>query len=68
MQQKKGDDYFVDLENIKNRKESWWIIDDTQVVKGIVLDKEVVHSGMPTKINNAKIALINSALEIEKLN
>ena len=34
--------------------------------KGIVLDKEVVHSGMPTKINNAKIALINSALEIEK--
>jgi len=63
---KKGDDYFVDLENIKIEKKAGGSIDDTQVVKGIVLDKEVVHSGMPTKINNAKIALINSALEIEK--
>ena len=36
------------------------------LIKGIVLDKEVVHSGMPTRIQNAKIALFNSALEIEK--
>ena len=36
------------------------------ILQGIVLDKEVVHSGMPKKITNSKIALINTALEIEK--
>ena len=63
---KKGDDYFVDLENIKVEKKAGGSIQDTQIVKGIVLDKEIVHSGMPTKIENAHIALVNSALEIEK--
>ena len=63
---KKGDDYTVDLENIKVEKKSGGSIQDTQIVKGIVLDKEIVHSGMPTKIEKAKIALVNSALEIEK--
>ncbi|NNM02231.1 MAG: thermosome subunit, partial [Nitrosopumilus sp.] len=63
---KKGDVYSVDLENIKVEKKSGGSIQDTQIVKGIVLDKEIVHSGMPTKIENAHIALINSALEIEK--
>ena len=38
----------------------------TKLIQGIVLDKEVVHSGMPRKIDEAKIALVNSALEIEK--
>ncbi|AFS81936.1 thermosome subunit beta [Candidatus Nitrosopumilus sediminis] len=63
---KKGDSYSVDLENIKIEKKSGGSIDDTQIIKGIVLDKEIVHSGMPTRIENAKIALLNSALEIEK--
>ncbi|MDH3361971.1 MAG: thermosome subunit beta [Nitrosopumilus sp.] len=63
---KKGDKYSVDLENIKVEKKAGGSIQDTQIVKGIVLDKEVVHSGMPTKIEKAKIALINAALEIEK--
>jgi thermosome len=63
---KKGEKYSVDLENIKVEKKSGGSIQDTQIVKGIVLDKEIVHSGMPTKIEKAKIALINSALEIEK--
>ena len=63
---KKGDDYTVDLENLKVEKKAGGSIQDTQIVKGIVLDKEIVHSGMPTKIEKAKIALINSALEIEK--
>ncbi|QMU53964.1 MAG: thermosome subunit [Nitrosopumilus sp.] len=63
---KKGDDYLVDLENIKVEKKAGGSIDDTQIVKGIVLDKEIVHSGMPTKVEKAKIALLNSALEIEK--
>ena len=63
---KKGEDYFVDLENIKVEKKSGSSIQDTQIIKGIVLDKEIVHSGMPTKIDGAHIALLNSALEIEK--
>ncbi len=63
---KKGETYSVDLENIKVEKKAGGSIQDTQIVKGIVLDKEIVHSGMPTKIENAKIALLNSALEIEK--
>ena len=56
----------VDLDNIKVEKKAGGSIKDTKLIKGIVLDKEVVHSGMPKRIENAKIALVNSALEIEK--
>ena len=63
---KKGEIYSVDLDNIKVEKKTGGSIQDTQVVKGIVLDKEIVHSGMPTRIEHAKIALLNTALEIEK--
>ncbi len=56
----------VDLDNIKVEKKAGGSIRNTQLIKGIVLDKEVVHSGMPTKMEKAKIALLNSALEIEK--
>ncbi len=63
---KKGETYSVDLDNIKVEKKTGGSIQDTQVVKGIVLDKEIVHSGMPTRIEHAKIALLNTALEIEK--
>jgi len=56
----------VDLDNIKVEKKAGGSMTDTALIKGIVLDKEIVHSGMPTKIQHAKIALINTALEIEK--
>ena len=56
----------VDLDNIKVEKKAGGSMRDTKLIKGIVLDKEVVHSGMPKQVENAKIALINSALEIEK--
>jgi len=56
----------VDLDDIKVEKKAGGSMRDTKLIKGIVLDKEVVHAGMPKKIENAKIALINSALEIEK--
>jgi thermosome len=68
-QQRKNGDYRllkVDLDNIKVEKKAGGSIHDTQLIKGIVLDKEVVHAGMPKRVENAKIALINSALEIEK--
>ena len=57
---------FVDLDNLKVEKKAGGSIQDTGLIKGIVLDKEVVHSGMPTKIQQAKIALLNTAMEIEK--
>jgi len=56
----------VDLDNIKVEKKAGGSIQSTALIKGIVLDKEIVHSGMPTKIQSAKIALINAALEVEK--
>jgi archaeal chaperonin len=56
----------VDLDYIKVEKKAGESIHDTKLIKGIVLDKEVVHSGMPKRVENAKIALLNSALEIEK--
>lgn len=56
----------IDLDNIKVEKKAGGSIYDTKLIEGIVLDKEVVHAGMPKRIENAKIALINSALEIEK--
>jgi archaeal chaperonin len=56
----------LDLDNIKVEKKAGGSIHDTKLIKGMVLDKEVVHPGMPKRIENAKIALINSALEIEK--
>jgi len=60
------DSLSVDLDNIKVEKKAGGSIHDTKLIKGMVLDKEVVHTGMPKRIEKAKIALINSALEIEK--
>ena len=56
----------VDLDNLKVEKKAGGSIDDTALINGIVLDKEIVHSGMPTKIEKSKIALVNAALEVEK--
>jgi thermosome len=56
----------VDLDNVKVEKKAGGSIHDTSLIRGIILDKEVVHSGMPKRIEKAKIALINSPLEIEK--
>ncbi|HYB03563.1 MAG TPA: thermosome subunit beta [Nitrososphaerales archaeon] len=64
--EKTPDGYRVDVDDVKVEKKPGAGIAETQLVKGIVLDKEVVHSGMPKRVENAKIALINSPLEIEK--
>lgn len=56
----------VDVDNINVEKKVGGRIQDTELVQGIALDKEVVHPGMPRKVENAKIALINAALEIKK--
>jgi thermosome len=56
----------VDIDNIKVEKKAGGSINDTQIIHGMVLDKEVVHGEMPKRIENAKIALLNCPLEIEK--
>jgi len=56
---------YIDIDNVKIEKKVGGGVEDTELVKGVVLDKEKVHSAMPRKILNAKIALIDSALEIK---
>jgi thermosome len=56
----------VDLDDIKVEKKQGGSIKDSTLVDGIILDKERVHSGMPRSINDAKIALVNSAIEVKK--
>ncbi len=58
--------FSVDIDDVKVEKKAGGSLRDTKLIKGIVLDKEVVHGGMPKRVEKAKIALINSALEIEK--
>ncbi len=58
--------YKLDLDNIKIEKKPGGSLQDTSLIKGIVLDKEVVHAGMPKRVEKAKIALVNAAFEIEK--
>ena len=64
--EKEGDNYQVDIDDIKVEKKAGGSIKDSSIIQGIVLDKEIVHGGMPKKITDAKIALINTALEINK--
>ena len=64
--EKDGDKHSIDLDNLKVEKKAGGSMDDTVLINGIVLDKEIVHSGMPTKIEKAKIVLVNAALEVEK--
>src|SRR5437899_10243955 len=66
VEEKKEDGYTVDIDDVKVEKKAGGSIKDSAITKGIIRDKEVVHSGMPKKIEKAKIALINSALEIDK--
>jgi thermosome len=58
--------YRVDIDNVKVEKKPGGSLKDTKLINGIVLDKEVVHSGMPKRVENAKIALISAPFEIEK--
>ncbi|MEK6826207.1 MAG: thermosome subunit alpha [Nanoarchaeota archaeon] len=60
-----ADDNDIDRENIKLEKKVGDGVENTELIQGIVLDKERVHSGMPKKVNNAKIALLDAALEIK---
>ncbi len=57
----------IDLDQVKLEKKAGGSTDETTLISGLIIDKEIVHSGMPRKIENAKIALINSAIEVKEL-
>ena len=56
----------VDLDNIQIQKQQSGKIEDTEIIKGIILDKERVHDDMPKLVKNTKIALVDVALEVKK--
>ncbi|MEM4717480.1 MAG: thermosome subunit beta [Desulfurococcaceae archaeon] len=62
----RGDKIYVDIDNVQVIKKYGGSLMDTKLIYGIVLDKEVVHPGMPRRVENAKIALLDAPLEIEK--
>ena len=56
----------IDRDNIKIQKKQGGSISDTELIPGIIIDKEPVHSGMPRQVTKAKVALIDAPLEIKK--
>ena len=58
--------YTVDMDNIQVVKKTGGSMDDTTLIEGIIVDKEPVHPAMPRRIEKAKIALLDAALEIKK--
>jgi len=64
--EKEGDKMRVDVDDVKVEKKTGESLKETSLINGIVLDKEIVHSGMPKRVEKAKIALLDASLEIEK--
>ena len=56
----------ADIDNIKVEKKHGGSVSDTTIIEGIIIDKEPVHPSMPRNLAKAKIALVNSALEVKK--
>jgi thermosome len=56
----------VDVDDVKVEKKTGESLKETTLINGIVLDKEIVHSGMPKRLEKAKIALLDASLENEK--
>ena len=64
--EKRGGSDFADADNISIVKRAGKTLRDSQLINGIILDKEVVHQRMPKRVSNAKIALIDCELDVEK--
>jgi len=56
----------IDTDHIKIEKKDGAIVEESKLVQGVIIDKEKVHPGMPSKIEDAKIALLNSAIEVKE--
>ena len=60
------EDGTVDTDNIKIEKKDGAVVEESNLVEGVIIDKERVHPGMPSEIKDAKIALINTPLEVKE--
>jgi thermosome len=58
--------YKVDIDDVKVEKKAGEALTDTKLINGVIIDKEVVHPGMPKRVEEAKIILLDTSLEIEK--
>ncbi|MEN4005918.1 MAG: thermosome subunit alpha [Methanobacteriaceae archaeon] len=56
----------IDTDHIKIEKKDGAIVDESTLVQGVIIDKEKVHPGMPSKVEDSKIALLNSAIEVKE--
>ncbi len=61
-----AEDGAVDTDNIKIEKKDGAVVEDSTLVEGVIVDKERVHPGMPSEVKDAKIALVNSPLEVKE--
>jgi thermosome len=64
--EKRGDKILADIDNVQLIKKTGKSLFESQLINGVIIDKEVVNSSMPLKVEKAKIALLDCALEIEK--
>ncbi len=64
--EKEGSGYTIDKDNIQIVKKQGAAMEDTELIRGIIVDKEPVHPGMPKQVKKARIALVDSALEVKK--
>jgi len=64
--EKRDGTVIADVDNVQIVKKEGKSLEETELVKGIIVDKEVVHEGMPKKVKGAKIALIDTPLEVKK--
>ena len=64
--QKVAEDGAVDTDNIKIEKKDGAVVEDSTLVEGVIVDKERVHPGIPSEVKDAKIALVNSPLEVKE--
>jgi thermosome len=66
VQQVAEDDGKVEIDHIKIEKKEGAVVDESTLAQGVIIDKERVHPGMPKEVNDAKIALINSPIEVKE--
>jgi len=66
VEEKHGNKITADTDNVQVVKKAGGSVEDTKLLQGIIVDKERVHAGMPKTVKNAKIALLDVALEIKK--
>jgi len=59
-------DVIADVDNVQIVKKEGKSLDETELVRGIIIDKEVIHAGMPKRVGDARVALVDVAIEVEK--